>query len=83
MRERNWLEVYPYTRWGSANQLPVFDVGQRFMPSVLELRAVSPQNASLDTKLALLAQSWQVSVSQLPDVNVGQRFMPSVLELRG
>ena len=40
MRERNWLEVYPYTRWGSAHELPVFDIGQRFMPSVLELRSV-------------------------------------------
>ena len=41
VRERNWLEVYPYTHWGSASQLPVFEVGQRFMPSVLELRPVS------------------------------------------
>ena len=38
--ERNWLEVYPYTNWGSAQQLPHVQRGQTFMPTSLLLKDV-------------------------------------------
>jgi hypothetical protein len=40
--ERNWLEVYPYTKWGGNANLPVFRVNERFVPTELLLRDVSP-----------------------------------------
>ena len=39
--ERNWLEVYPYTRWGGNDSLPHLQQGQTFMPSHLMLKEVS------------------------------------------
>eukprot|EP00884_Botryococcus_braunii_P013362 jgi/Botrbrau1/22026/Bobra.0024s0040.1 len=36
--QRNWLEVYPYTNWGSANSLPVFTEGNTFLPHELLLK---------------------------------------------
>ena len=39
VRERNWLEVYPYQSWGG-RELPTFNLGQTFMPSELSLKQV-------------------------------------------
>ncbi len=39
--ERNWLEVYPYTKWGGNESLPHLHQGQTFMPSQLMLKEVS------------------------------------------
>jgi DNA topoisomerase III len=36
--ERNWLDVYPYTNWGGAEELPPFQEGQVFNPSELRLK---------------------------------------------
>ncbi|KAI9862791.1 MAG: DNA topoisomerase [Trichoglossum hirsutum] len=33
VRERNYLDVYPYERWDSSQQLPGFTVGEQFLPS--------------------------------------------------
>ena len=38
----NWLEVYPYSTWGSAQQLPHVQRGQTFTPSSLLLKDVRP-----------------------------------------
>ncbi|KAH0562609.1 hypothetical protein GP486_002715 [Trichoglossum hirsutum] len=33
VRERNYLDVYPYERWDSSQHLPNFTVGEQFVPS--------------------------------------------------
>ncbi|KAK9827312.1 hypothetical protein WJX81_003569 [Elliptochloris bilobata] len=38
VRERNWLDVYPYTSWGGRDALPVFQDGQTFIPHELLLK---------------------------------------------
>ena len=38
--ERNWLEVYPYTKWGGNANLPVFRIDERFIPTELLLHEV-------------------------------------------
>lgn len=38
--QRNWLDVYPYTTWGSTANLPVFREGQTFLPHELLLKEV-------------------------------------------
>ena len=38
--ERNWLDVYPYTKWGGNDSLPHLQEGQTFMPSHLLLKEV-------------------------------------------
>ncbi len=38
--ERNWLEVYPYTKWGGNDSLPHLQEGQTFLPSHLMLKEV-------------------------------------------
>lgn len=45
--ERNWLEVYPYTRWGGNANLPVLTVNQTFMPTELLLKDVTHSSAVL------------------------------------
>ncbi|GAB4819974.1 hypothetical protein N2152v2_007020 [Parachlorella kessleri] len=36
--ERNFLDVYPYERWGSNANLPVFREGQQFQPASIQLK---------------------------------------------
>lgn len=38
--ERNWLDVYPYTSWGTS-QLPNLEPGQRLQPTKLSLEQVA------------------------------------------
>ena len=38
--ERNWLEVFPWARWGGNDNLPPFAVDQTFMPTELLLKEV-------------------------------------------
>lgn len=40
VRERNWLDVYPYTSWGGNDSLPPLQEGQQFMPADLLLKQV-------------------------------------------
>ena len=40
MRERNWLDVYPYASWGGRDALPAFQEGQTFIPHELLLKDV-------------------------------------------
>ena len=40
MKERNWMEVFPWARWGGNDNLPVFTVNQTFMPTELLLKEV-------------------------------------------
>lgn len=49
MTERNWLDVYPYTSWGGNANLPVFNTGQTFVPTVLDLREVRAATLGLST----------------------------------
>ena len=38
--EKNWLEVYPWFKWGGNDNLPPFQVNQTFMPTELLLKEV-------------------------------------------
>ncbi|CAL8463456.1 g2990 [Coccomyxa elongata] len=38
VRERNWMEVFPWARWGGNDNLPPFDLNQTFMPTELLLK---------------------------------------------
>ena len=38
VRERNYLDVYPYHKWTSTQQLPQFEVGETFEPGDANLR---------------------------------------------
>lgn len=40
VRERNWLDVYPYASWGGRDALPAFQEGQTFIPHELLLKDV-------------------------------------------
>ena len=35
--ERNYLDVYVYERWRSSAALPIFEIGDSFQPSALEM----------------------------------------------
>lgn len=50
--ERNFLNVYPYEKW-SGKELPDFEEGDEFMPSVCELRegVTSPPNLLTEADL--------------------------------
>ncbi|TFY69145.1 hypothetical protein EVG20_g3279 [Dentipellis fragilis] len=51
--ERNYLEVYPYDKWAS-KEVPNFNQGERFIPSVCELRDGQTTKPSLLTEADLV-----------------------------
>ncbi|KAL3140647.1 hypothetical protein ABBQ32_005213 [Trebouxia sp. C0010 RCD-2024] len=53
--ERNWLEVYPYTKWGGNDSLPHLQEGQTFMPSHLMLKEGRTQPAARLSERDLIA----------------------------
>lgn len=53
MLERNYLDVYPYDKW-STHELPNFEEGEEFMPSVCELREGQTSKPSLLTEADLV-----------------------------
>ncbi|KAL3158229.1 hypothetical protein ABBQ38_010482 [Trebouxia sp. C0009 RCD-2024] len=53
--ERNWLEVYPYTKWGGTDSLPHLQEGQTFMPSHLMLKEGRTQPAARLSERDLIA----------------------------
>ena len=50
---RNYLEVYPYDKW-SGTSLPDFQEGERFMPSICELKDGSTSRPNLLTEADLV-----------------------------
>jgi DNA topoisomerase III len=64
--QRNYLEVFPYDNWNS-HELPNFEEGQEFMPSVCEMREGETTKPSLLTQADLVG---------LMDKNgIGQAFL--------
>ena len=53
VRERNYLDVYPYDKW-SDKELPDFEEGATFVPSVCELRDGTTSKPSLLTEADLV-----------------------------
>ena len=53
VKERNYLDVYPYDKW-SDKELPNFEEGQTFMPSVCELRDSQTTRPNLLTEADLV-----------------------------
>jgi len=53
IRERNYLDVYPYDKW-SDKELPDFEEGATFVPSVCELRDGITSKPSLLTEADLV-----------------------------
>ncbi|DBA87673.1 TPA: hypothetical protein ACH3X1_004680 [Trebouxia sp. C0004] len=53
--ERNWLQVYPYTKWGGNESLPHLQEGQTFMPSQLMLKEGRTQPAARLSERDLIA----------------------------
>jgi len=51
--ERNYLDVYPYDKW-SDKELPDFEEGATFVPSVCELRDGTTSKPSLLTEADLV-----------------------------
>jgi DNA topoisomerase-3 len=49
----NYLEVYPFDKW-SGNSLPDFQAGERFMPSVCEIKEGSTSSPNLLTEADLV-----------------------------
>ncbi|KAK8847387.1 hypothetical protein IAR55_005245 [Kwoniella newhampshirensis] len=50
---RNYLEVYPYDKW-SSNALPDFQVGETFIPDVVDLKEGSTSRPNLLTEADLV-----------------------------
>ncbi|KAG1812148.1 DNA topoisomerase [Suillus subaureus] len=51
--QRNYLEVYPYDKW-SAKEIPNFQEGERFVPSVCEIKDGQTSSPSLLTEADLV-----------------------------
>jgi len=51
--ERNYLEVFPYDNWTS-HELPNFEEGEQFMPSICELREGETTKPKLLTEADLV-----------------------------
>lgn len=53
MHQRNYLDVYPYDKW-DGSYVPDFRVGEKFMPSVCELREGQTTRPNLLTEADLV-----------------------------
>ncbi|KAK9833803.1 hypothetical protein WJX74_006318 [Apatococcus lobatus] len=62
VRERNWLDVYPYTNWGGNDSLPPLQEGQQFMPADLLLKqgATQPPPRLSERDLIALMESYGI-----------------------
>jgi hypothetical protein len=47
VKERNWMEVFPWARWGGNDNLPDFTVNQAFIPTELLLKEAGRIQSSL------------------------------------
>lgn len=54
VQQRNYLEVFPYDKW-SDKELPLFEEGEEFMPSVCELRDGQTTRPNLLTEADLVS----------------------------
>lgn len=54
MHQTNYLDVYIYEKW-NANLLPPFEVGQSFVPDVLEIKEGQTSSPSLLTEADLVS----------------------------
>lgn len=62
--ERNWLDVYPWERWGQGGDaLPRFHEGQTFMPQELLLKEVRLHR---DGFVAVRESLWYFMLDALP-----------------
>jgi DNA topoisomerase IA len=51
--QRNYLEVYPYDKW-SAKEIPNFQEGEQFVPTVCEIKDGQTSSPSLLTEADLV-----------------------------
>ncbi len=54
VRERNYLNVFPYDKW-SDKELPDFEEGEEFVPSICELKEGQTTRPSLLTEADLVS----------------------------
>ncbi|KAG0232005.1 DNA topoisomerase [Actinomortierella wolfii] len=54
IRERNYLDVYPYDKW-TGTVLPEYVVGEEFIPSVFEMKSGQTTSPTLLTESQLIA----------------------------
>ena len=54
VQQRNYLEVFPYDKW-SDKELPQFEEGEEFMPSICELRDGQTTRPNLLTEADLVS----------------------------
>lgn len=54
MLERNYLDVYVYDKW-TGNFLPEFQVGERFIPDVLDIKEGRTSQPNLLTEADLVS----------------------------
>jgi DNA topoisomerase III len=92
VEERNYLEVYIYERWAQ-NELPVFAVGQQFVPSSIDMRDGETSQPPMLTEAdlislmdrhgigtdATIAQHIQTIQERLYAVKQGNVFVPTTL----
>ena len=61
VQQRNYLEVFPYDKW-SDKELPQFEEGEEFMPSICELRDGQTTRPNLLTEADLVktvGRAWE------------------------
>ena len=54
--EKNWLEVFPWAKWGGSETLPNLERGQRFMPQQVQLHQGRTEPPSRMRETDLLAK---------------------------
>jgi DNA topoisomerase-3 len=65
---RNYLEVFPYDNWTS-HELPPFEEGEEFMPSICELRDGETKRPSLLTEADLVGLMDKNGIGKIISLN--------------
>ena len=68
VKERNYLDVFPYDKW-SDKELPNFNEGEEFMPSVCELRDGQTSRPNLLTEADLVTLMDKNGIGKVIDIS--------------
>lgn len=69
MLRRNYLEVFPYDNWTS-HELPPFEEGEEFMPTVCELRDGETKRPSLLTEADLVGLMDKNGIGETDSISI-------------
>lgn len=71
VQQRNYLDVYIYDKW-NGNLLPDFEVGEKFLPDVCDIREGATSSPNLLTEADLVSLMDKNGIGALPSFSLSR-----------